>query len=93
MTDKDDATKGALQQSYHLTRYLLQSSKKDGVVSFFNRAVNNEQTVEQVFAETYGSSPETFYAAWYANVQKTYESAAPKTSAATQPVSAVPSLN
>jgi hypothetical protein len=72
MTDKDDATKGALQQSYHITRYLLQSSKGDGVVSFFNRAVNNEQTVEQSFEETYGASPEAFYASWLANVQKTF---------------------
>jgi hypothetical protein len=93
MTDKDDATKGALQQSYHMTRYLLQSSKKDGIVSFFNRAVNNEQTIEQAFEETYGCSPEAFYAAWYASVQKTYGSAASRTSAATQPTSAVPSLN
>jgi hypothetical protein len=93
MTDKDDATKGALQQSYHMTRFLLQLGKKDGVVSFFNRAVNNEQTVEQAFAETYGSSPEAFYASWLANVQKTYGGAAPQTPAATQPVRAVPSLN
>jgi hypothetical protein len=34
MTDKDDAIKGALQQSYHMTRYLLQSSKGDSLVSF-----------------------------------------------------------
>jgi hypothetical protein len=76
-----------------MTRYLLQSSKDAGVASFFNRAVNDEKTVEQAFEETYGTSPEAFHASWLANIQKTFGGAVPQTSVAVQPLDAVSTLN
>jgi hypothetical protein len=55
--------------------------------------VNNEQTVEQAFEETYGTSPEVFHASWLANVQKTFGGISLQRSGAVQPINAVSTLN